>query len=88
MPPVYQCVCCARRAEPGVCPCVFGTCRRCLMCLTHCHCPERFARNCADDTDVEPLDTELDDPAGPFGRLAEVPQAGEPIKPTARRPGD
>lgn len=65
----YECFCCRRRSEKGLCPCVFTTCRRCLFCLTHCVCPERHARGCGDDTDLEAVDTELDDPAGPFADL-------------------
>ena len=65
-----NCFCCLRRSEPGLCPCVFTTCRRCLMCLTHCHCPERHARECGE---VEGLD----DPSGPFYGLAEASAGSE-----------
>ena len=58
----YNCPCCARLGEWGFCPCVIGTCRRCLFCVTHCQCPERHTRACGDDS----CDG-LDDPNGPFG---------------------
>jgi len=57
----YVCTCCAQRGERSVCSCVFGTCRRCTLCVKHCGCPERHARVCED--------TDLDDPDGPFGHV-------------------
>lgn len=60
-----MCFCCMRRSDAGHCPCVISTCRRCLLCLRHCTCPPV----CGDDTDIEPLDTELDAADGPFHGL-------------------
>jgi hypothetical protein len=61
----YRCFCCDRRRAGGVCTCVISTCRRCLVCLTHCECPERHARLCG-------ADAELDAEDGPF---ADVPHS-------------
>ena len=63
---------CCRRRDADHCRCVYSTCRRCLMCLTHCGCPERHARGCQPDP-------ALDDPAGPFGGLDVPPTVpGDP----------
>lgn len=78
-----KCYCCLRRAEKGPCPCVYSTCRRCTYCLQHCICPERHAR-CDTDTELEALDTELDDPEGPFADLGPGPN---PAKPGSKDPG-
>lgn len=62
-----MCYCCARRSEIGVCRCVIGTCRRCLLCVKHCVCPERMA--CGEVAEG------LDDPEGPFTCVPRVVQA-------------
>ena len=53
--------------------CVISTCRRCLMCLKHCECPERHARLCG-------MDSELDAEDGPFANLNGERDDGRGIK--------
>lgn len=40
-----------------------GTCRRCMLCVKYCCCPERLARACGDDTEFESWEAILSDPA-------------------------
>ncbi len=68
----YRCFCCDRRPSGGVCTCVISARRRCLMCLSHCDCPERHARLCG-------VDAELNTEDGPFADLAG--RNDEPKKP-------
>ncbi len=59
----YRYFCCDQRRTCGVCTCVISACLRCLMCVTHCECPERHARLCG-------ADAELDAEGGPFADVS------------------
>lgn len=68
----YVCFCCVISRRKETCPCVFSTCGRCKKCLKCCFCPEKHARTCGDTDNFDSLDTELDDPAGPFSGLTQT----------------
>lgn len=63
----FTCVCCVVRAQKTRCTmCVYTICESCSHCRRHCVCPQRHAREC------EP-DPELDAPGGPFHGLVPDP---------------